>query len=281
MTTLVVGASGATGKLLVEQLLNAGQRVKIIVRSTSKIPDSWSSSNRIEIIKSNFNEIDVNELAEHLKDCSAAASCLGHNLTLKGIYGKPRKLVTDSVRLLCEAIIKNSPEKPFKFVLMNTAGNSNRDLDEPVSVGEKIVIGLLRLFLPPHPDNENAADYLRVNLGQINSYIEWVVVRPDTLINQDNVTEYELYASPTTSALFNPGKTSRINTGHFMARLITDNNLWNKWKGQMPVIYNVTVERSRIDVQNSGLAIGPVSISLDKLRASGSSNSTGSKTLIT
>ena len=33
MTTLVVGASGATGRLLVEQLLAQGEKVKIIVRS--------------------------------------------------------------------------------------------------------------------------------------------------------------------------------------------------------------------------------------------------------
>ena len=32
MTTLVVGATGATGKQLVEQLLNMGQKVKVIVR---------------------------------------------------------------------------------------------------------------------------------------------------------------------------------------------------------------------------------------------------------
>lgn len=124
---------------------------------------------------------------------------------------------------------------------MNTTGNSNRDIAEPISAGEKIVIGLLRLFLPPHPDNENAADYLRVSIGQKNPYVEWVAVRPDTLIDQDKVTEYELNASPTRSALFSPGKTSRINTGHFMAKLITDNDLWTKWKGQMPVVYNVTV----------------------------------------
>ncbi len=33
MTTLVVGASGATGRLLIEQLLNRSQNVKVIVRS--------------------------------------------------------------------------------------------------------------------------------------------------------------------------------------------------------------------------------------------------------
>ena len=37
---------------------------------------------------------------------------------------------------------------------------------------------------------------------------------------------------------FNAGKTSRINVGNFMANLINDDDLWNKWKGQMPVIYN-------------------------------------------
>jgi hypothetical protein len=102
------------------------------------------------------------------------------------------------------------------------------------------VIGLLRLLLPPHPDNEKAADYLRVNIGQNNPYIEWVAVRPDNLINEEIVSEYSLHISPTRSALFNSGKTSRINVGHLMARLITNGDLWNKWKGQMPVIYNVT-----------------------------------------
>ena len=37
MTTLVLGASGATGKQLVEQLLNMGQEVKVIIRPNGKI----------------------------------------------------------------------------------------------------------------------------------------------------------------------------------------------------------------------------------------------------
>ena len=87
-------------------------------------------------------------------------------------------------------------------------------------------------------DNEKAADVFRVDIGQNNRLIQWVAVRPDTLINEDIISEYEIYASPTRSALFNPGKTSRINVGHFMAKIIVDYDLWHKWKGQMPVIYN-------------------------------------------
>ena len=39
MTILVVGASGATGIRLVEDLLNREQYVKVIVRSTEQLPD--------------------------------------------------------------------------------------------------------------------------------------------------------------------------------------------------------------------------------------------------
>jgi len=238
MTTLVVGATGATGKQLVEQLLIMGQKVKIIVRPTGSTSDTWKNNDNISIIKANISEITVDEMRNHLTDCNSVASCLGHNINLKGVFGKPRKLVTDTVKLICMAIQNNSSEKPIKFVLMNTTANRNRDLNESISNGEKIVMSLIRILIPPQSDNEKAADFLRVKIGQNDSVIEWVVVRPDTLINEDKVSEYELYASPTRSALFNPGKTSRVNVGCFMAKLIVENDLWNKWKGQMPVIYN-------------------------------------------
>ncbi len=121
---------------------------------------------------------------------------------------------------------------------MNTTGNRNRDLNESISFREKIVIGLIRLLLPPHRDNEQAADFLRTDIGQNNRIIEWVAVRPDNLIDEKKVSKYEVHTSPIRSAIFNAGQTSRINVGHFMADLITNDKTWNKWKGQMPVIYN-------------------------------------------
>ncbi len=237
MTTLVVGASGATGKKLVEQLLNTKQKVKAIVRSPEELPESWKNNDQLSIIQASVLDISEDEMAEYVQDCNSVISCLGHNMTWKGIYGKPRKLVTDAVSLLCDAIKKSAPNKPMKFVLMNTTGNRNRDLNEPISIGQRFVIGLLRLLLPPHIDNEKAADYLRTKVGQKNNFIEWVAVRPYGLVNEDKVTEYEVYPSPPRSAIFDAGTISRINVGHFMAELITENDLWNRWKGQMPVIY--------------------------------------------
>lgn len=238
MTTLVLGASGATGKQLVEQLLNMGQKVKMIIRPTGKVNTLWESNDKISIIKANISEVSVDEMMEYLTDCHSVVSCLGHNITLKGVFGKPRRLVTDAVKLLYMAVQKNPHEKPIRYVLMNTTANRNRDISEPISIGEKLIMGVIRSLVPPQADNEKAADFLRLNIGQNNKLIDWVAVRPDTLINEENVTEYMLYPSPIRSALSNPGKTSRINVGNFMSRLITEDDLWNKWKGQMPVIYN-------------------------------------------
>ncbi len=238
MTVLVVGASGATGVQLVEQLLVQKHKIKVIVRSPEKLPKSWKSNDHLQIIPASILELSDKEMSKHVFDCHSIASCLGHNLSWKGVYGQPRKLVTDATQRLCNAIKINNPENPVKYILMNTAGNRNRDLNEPISFGQKCVIGILRLLLPPHVDNEKAADYLRTQIGQNNDFIQRAAVRPDNLINEEGVTDYEIHSSPIRNAIFNAGKTSRINVGHFMANLISDDDLWNKWKGQMPVIYN-------------------------------------------
>lgn len=239
MTILVVGATGATGRLLVKQLLDRGMSVKVIVRSSDKLPQEIRNHINLSIIHASLLDLDDDTLARYVNGCNAIASCLGHNMSFHGIYGHPRKLVTDAISRLCHAIKTNTPEQPVKVLLMNTAGNSNRDIPEPISFVESCAIWCVRLLLPPHVDNEKAADYLRVEIGQNDAVIEWVVIRPDNLIDDNEVTEYEAYASPTRSALFDPGITSRMNVGHFITELITNRDTWNKWKGQMPVIYNI------------------------------------------
>jgi len=92
--------------------------------------------------------------------------------------------------------------------------------------------------LPPHVDNENAADFLRTQIGQNDKAIEWVAVRPDALTDEKEVTEYNVHTSPIRNAIFDSGATSRINVGNFMAELILNESTWLKWKGRMPVVYN-------------------------------------------
>lgn len=238
MATLIVGATGATGQHVVAELLQRGEHVKVIARTESNLPENTATHQNLTVVRATLLDMSDEEMQRQVEDCQAVVSCLGHRLSFKGIYGQPRRLVTDATRRLCRAIAANQPEKPVKFILMNTTGNRNRDLNETVSLGEQVVIGLIRVLLPPQLDNEKAADFLRTQIGQENRQIRWVAVRPDNLINEDTVTPYDIVPSPSRSAIFNPGKTSRINVAHFMADLLTNDALWTKWQGQMPVIYN-------------------------------------------
>lgn len=238
MTTLIVGASGATGRLLVEELLDRGQTVKVVVRSIGGLPDHVLRHSNLTVIEASVLDLSDAEMARHVQGCDAVASCLGHTLSFKGLFGAPRRLVTDATRRLCEAVKAGEQSGRVKFVLMNTTGNRNRDLDEPISFAQKCVIGLLRALLPPHSDNEHAADFLRTQIGQSDGVIDWAAVRPDGLTNESSVSAYDVHPSPTRSAIFDAGKTSRINVAHFMAELISDDEMWAQWAGQMPVIYN-------------------------------------------
>ncbi|GJM43198.1 MAG: hypothetical protein DHS20C21_00400 [Gemmatimonadota bacterium] len=238
MTSLIVGATGATGRLLVRELLGRGQRVKAVARTPSRLGDELLCDPNLAVIEGSIAEMSDRDIAQLVSGCGAAASCLGHNLTFQGVYGSPRRLVTDATRRICEALREQERDLPAKFVLMNTTGNRNRDLEEQVSFAQKSVLVLLRLLLPPHVDNEQAADYLRRKVGQEDPRLGWVAVRPDGLVDEDTVSEYSLHPSPIRSAIFDAGVTSRINVAHFMADLITDAGVWSDWQGRMPVIYN-------------------------------------------
>ena len=62
MGILIVGANGATGVNLVKQILKNGRQVKVIVRPSSKIPNTWNKNNQVSVIRRNINEISLEEL---------------------------------------------------------------------------------------------------------------------------------------------------------------------------------------------------------------------------
>lgn len=243
MTVLVLGASGATGRRVVEQLLGRGPSVRAMVRSPELFLNSIGEHERLSVIHASILELSDEALVQHLCSCTAVISCLGHTLSFKGVYGQPRWLVTDATRRVCALIKGLQRTEPVKFILMNSTGCRNPDLGEKVSFVETCVVGLIRQLVPPHADNERAVEHLRQVIGSEDSSVacgvEWVAVRPDSLIDEQQVSEYRVCPSPTRSAIFNSGKSSRINVAHFMVELVTDEVLWRAWKGKTPVIYNV------------------------------------------
>ena len=95
-----------------------------------------------------------------------------------------------------------------------------------------------------------AADHLVYKLGSTTK-IDWVAVRPDSLFDEENVSEYETHNNKIRSPIFNSGKTSRINVSNFMAELVTNDTLWQEWKHKTPVIYNKDVDVKPVPLSGS------------------------------
>ncbi len=235
MKALVLGASGATGKLVVQQLIKKNIKVRLVARESAIMPSQISEDKGIEIIRGNINDFEIAQIKDLVKGCDSVICCLGHNISFKGIVGPPHKLVYNTVVKIIEAL--QSQNLSPKFILMSTTAYTNKKIGEVNTFGEKLVFSLLYVLLPPHKDNMLSANHLVYKISS-KTKIDWVAVRPDSLFDEENESVYEIHNNKLRSPIFNAGKTSRINVSHFMVELVTNEKLWDEWKHKTPVIYN-------------------------------------------
>ena len=239
-TVLLLGGTGRTGGRVLRQLLERGVTVRAIVRSSARLPEGVAGKERLEVIEADLLSLGDDELRRYVAGCDAIISCLGHTTTtMKGIFGKPRDLVTQAVAKACAAIHALKPEKALKFVLMSSVSvNSPGAADARRGGLEKALLWVMRGLVPPASDNQNAADYLRDRIGLVDPAIQWVVVRPDSLTEGD-VSEYKVHES-LVSSLFKPKATAMANVAHFMCELVTEPRLWDECKEKMLVIVDAS-----------------------------------------
>jgi len=237
MPVLVLGASGMIGRSVVSQLLANGHRVRIILRSSASISDEIINNPNLEILQAAVLDLSDDHLAGQVKDCTAVISCLGHNISFSGLFGQPRQLCTQAVRRVCHAIEKQ-PGHPTKFILISSVGVTGPEDTNQRTWFDRALLFVLRHTLPPHRDNETAAQFLHDHVGTRNRAIQWCCVRPDTLINAE-ISEYEITHSPLTG-ITSGRPTSRKNVAHFMVELFENAAIWQKWKFKMPVIMNAS-----------------------------------------
>jgi nucleoside-diphosphate-sugar epimerase len=236
-TVLLVGATGRTGRRVLTQLLDGGATVRVIVRSAARLPAGVVDHPNLAVLEADLLSLSDADLQRHVRGCDAVISCLGHVISLKGILGPPRDLVTQATARLCRAIQALRPASPVKFILMSTVAVSRpAGLDTRRTRFEHAFMWSLCRVLPPAMDNKRAADFLIREIGVADRFVQWVAVRPDTLLDGD-VTEYALHEG-LVSGLFKPASTNMANVAHFMCALATDAKMWDEWKGKLPVIVN-------------------------------------------
>ncbi len=234
-TILVLGGSGRTGRHVLAQLLARGASVRAIVRSAARLPAELTGHPGVQVIEADLLSLSDEELRRHLAGCQAVVSCLGHTVSFQGVYGSPRDLVEQAVVRIARAAKVLRPSPPLRLVLMSTVSvNAPARADSRRAGFERALLWAIRAALPPAGDNQRAADFLCQAIGTADPHLEWVVVRPDTLI-EGEVTRYTLHPA-LISSLFKPDNSRMANVAHFMCELACEPGPWEEWKGRLPVI---------------------------------------------
>lgn len=224
-------------------MLERGVHARAVVRAASRLPEGIAGDPRLTVVEADLLSLGAGDLVALVRDCDAVISCLGHVLSFKGVFGPPRDLVTRATARLCRAIQESQPASPVRFILMSSvsvhrAGSREARRGTP----ERVLLWVLRRLVPPVNDNQTATDHLDRAIGTNDPHVQWVTVRPDTLVDGD-VTEYSLSETLVTT-LFKPANTNMANVAHFMCELATDAGTWNRWAGRLPVIVNATDSRA-------------------------------------
>eukprot|EP01024_Parvocaulis_polyphysoides_P035090 TRINITY_DN31081_c1_g1_i4.p2 TRINITY_DN31081_c1_g1~~TRINITY_DN31081_c1_g1_i4.p2 ORF type:complete len:245 (-),score=28.03 TRINITY_DN31081_c1_g1_i4:408-1142(-) len=243
MVGLVVGGTGNTGKLVLEQLLERGFEVRAIVRSADRLPQQIRDNPKLTIILGSFLDFKQEDVVRHVNGCDFVICCLGHNLSFQGIFGPPYRLVTEATRMLCTAIQTIKPEAPIKFIELNTSGVKNPDGSQKRGLIEDWFIYLISVLIPPFADSVASADYIFQQIGIKDKFLEWCWVRPDYFV-QGEVCEYSVYDNPV-NTIFDGDQTTISNIAHFMCELLENKDKWNQWKGKMPVIMDSKKEKQQ------------------------------------
>jgi uncharacterized protein YbjT (DUF2867 family) len=231
----VLGGTGRTGGRVVRQLLDRGCEVRVLVRSAERLPHGVAGVAGLTVTEADLLSLGDDEFVRLVDGCDAVVSCLGHTIDVKGVFGRPRDLVTQATHRVCRAAKTQQPERPLRFVLMSSVSvNRPGKADTRRGGFERAVLWLLRGLVPPARDNQAAADFLIEAVQTDGRYVEWTAVRPDSL-KEGDTSPYDVREGLVDS-LFRPSQTRMANVADFMCELVGDDDIWARWQGRLPVI---------------------------------------------
>lgn len=197
MRVTIFGASGRTGRPLVEQALAAGHEVRVLVRDPSKLP---ITHDRLAVVQGDV--LDAAKVGETIAGTDAVLSALGHTKT------SPRDVQTRGAQNVVAAMQRHGVRR-----LVSLTGAGVRDpQDEPKLVDRAITFLLEKL----QPDVlEDGARHAEVIKG---SGLDWVIVRGPRLTEGPQKGEYRVGMIGKNSGT----RISRADLAAFMLRQTAD-----------------------------------------------------------
>ncbi len=209
MKLAIFGASGRTGKILIEQALSAGHQVVAVVRDIAKI----TPAQNLEI-----RSVDISNLEETtkvLEGVEVVFNCLGSNH-----LGKT-DLQEKSIQVILKAMSANGIKR---IIVLGASGSLHPSLKH-ASFGRKIFFWIIRNTFLKHPMRDSG-NQQRILEG---SSADYTVVLPPRLTDGPYVGKYRVDAEglPPQGQLL-----GRADLAEFMLRQASD----PQWIRQCPYV---------------------------------------------
>jgi putative NADH-flavin reductase len=192
----VFGATGRTGRPLVDQALAAGYHVTAFARNPAKLPISHE---RLTVVQGDINDPD--RIAEAVKGQDAVLSALGQTSNSTG----------DVLAVAATHIITAMKAHGVDRLVFQTGAGVADPKDQP-SFGSRVIVPLLKLLSPKVlADAERAVETIR------RSDVDWIIVRVPRLSDAPARGAYR-------TGYLRPGFTpvSRADVANFMLKQIAD-----------------------------------------------------------
>ena len=208
MKLAIFGATGKTGKPLVEQALAQGHEVTALVRTPAKLP---LESDHLTLIQG--DALDPDDVERTVNGADAVLSALGH------AKGSPDNLQTAATKYILTAMKGRGVKR---FVSLTGAGVE--DPNDAPKLADKVIRFLLKTFAGDVlEDAKNHAEVLRRNRD-----IDWVMVRGPRLTKGQHTGNYRVgYVGKNSST-----QISHADTADFMLSQVTDDT----YVHQAPVV---------------------------------------------
>jgi putative NADH-flavin reductase len=204
MNAVVIGATSASGKVLVRKLLEQGHTVTAVVRAPEKMP---SEIENLRVVKGDVREKE--SFREAIGKGDIVFSFLGPKGDVKKIAAQGTQNIIDVMK----------EKQAQNLIAISVAGIPVKEDQR----GKSLIDGLLRLFLKDmYADREAQLDVLR------KSGLRWTALRVPRLTDQP--------ASGSTHAFFGrPSPSMKVSREDLADFMIAEAEI-GEWVGRAPII---------------------------------------------
>lgn len=195
MNIAVFGATGGTGRQVVDQALAAGHRVTALVRDPSKLD---GQSPHLAIVQGDV--LDPVSVAETIKDAEAVVVSLGNTAN------NPDYVVSQGTQVIVDAM--QAQGSPRRIVVVSSLGVGDSINQVPFALKM-----LVKTVLKKAMDDKERQEALVQQSG-----LDWIIVRPGGLTDGPATGQARAGTGPGITA----GQVSRADVAAFVLQQLTE-----------------------------------------------------------